>query len=451
MATCTTWSSMGNKTTQSRFTKSVNVSQRTIIANKGGVNIIRLKPVIVMENAVGEGAEIGTIPTGGNTDVGQVFKAQLPDLRSIGFRLGVLATTIRTEDFESYADTAALQAAWVPSDVSNSPNTLETVVVSEGAKSMAMEITKNKSDLDTVTFTFAAEDWSSVSDIAFQINQTNMNSENQVRIRIGDGTGTKSSLVFIADINVFEQRVLNIDVFAEDGIGTTDLSAITTIEFEVVVGTQNGTVYIDDIQILTAPGEVDLEVRNVASAIPTTLGSVVATTTFNLVNSADFFYVVEVDATLVPGQHYSLNIRNLSFGTTVVDMIGSLGEYTQGEFYSSNNDGTTLSFPGGDAFFVTFFKTEGMISTIFVDFDDVPGDGRMDISIVNRTNNKIKRHLVHDFELVSSKEHEFLDIELEIVGPDDEVVMLLVDDATSLATEMVLSVDFRHKPVNVVG
>jgi len=434
-----------------RYTQEVTITERLGLANKGGISILRLLPHVYAEHAIGDGAGVATVQAGGLTDVGQVFEASRPELRSVAVRLNVSTVPVHAEDFESYVDTAALRVQWVASDLTNSPNVLETGVVGEGAKSMAITVSKNKSQLDTVTDTFGPDDWSAVDAMALLIRQDQPTSENQLRIRIGDGVNSASASVPVNEVDVWEQRVILLSNFVNDGVGSVNLAAVTTIEFEIEADGQNGTIYVDDVRAVGQPGTAEIRLHEVDGENPTALGALLGAQSVTLLNSIDGFYDVDFDLTLTVGDHYALVVRAPDVPTTFAGVLGSTGDYVRGDAFTSDDDGVTLTnLPDTDLFFVTYWLTAGVIGTVEVDFDDSPGNGVMDIVIANRPSGRIRRYLVHGFEALSVPRHVF-ELEDAVIDADDEVALFMQDDPNSPALEVAITVSLRHEPVNTVG
>lgn len=434
----------------SRFTEELTLSVRAPIVNKGGVATLLLTPHVHGEHMIVATSTIATAEQGGITDVAQVFKAAQAKLNSLGFRVGVDTFPVFSEDFESYADTTALKVVWVVSDATNTDITLETTIPGEGAKSMSINVSKGKSALDTVTNTFSSEDWSEVTDIIFLIRQDQPTSENQIRVRIGDGVNSISALVPLNAIDTWETRTISISSFSEDGVGTTDLAAITTVEFEVEADGQNGVIIVDNFRAVGPPGTVTVAIHEVASETPSSLGALVASASLSLVNVEDAFYDVDIPATLTVGNHYAIVLKAPDTATTMLNVLGGTG-YQAGDAYTSIDNGATLTqLVDTDMFFISYWRVPGVVDLVSVEFDADPGTGEVEIAIVNFTTGRISRYMSHNLTLLSGLIRDS-QLRNEFVRDDDVVFLFLTDDSTSPASEVALTVQFSHEPINTAG
>ena len=97
---------------------------------KGQLNIIRVRPQVLNEQQESSRTIQSTIASG--NIVGQVFKASQDNINGIALTLESAAGA-SIDDFESYADSAALQLVWVET---TNVATLETTVVKSGSQSM---------------------------------------------------------------------------------------------------------------------------------------------------------------------------------------------------------------------------------------------------------------------------------------------------------------------------
>jgi hypothetical protein len=433
-----------------RYTEELTLAVRSPIVNKGGVTSLVLTPRVHGEHMIVSSTTIAVAQQGGNTEVAQVFRAVRSKFHSVGVRVGAETSPVHLEDFESYADTAALKVAWVVSDAVNTDITLEEVIPGADTKSMSIDVSKNKSALDTVTNTFGAEDWSAVTDIGLLIRQDQPTTLNQVRIRIGDGVNTMSILVPVNAVDTWESRVISLTSFENDGVGDVDLSVVTTIEFEVESDGENGVILIDNVRAVGPPGTMTVAIHEVASEDPAALGALVVSAQVTLANVDDAFYLVDLSADLTVGQYYAVVLNAPDIATTALNVLGGTG-YDAGDAYTSTDDGATLTrLVDTDMFFLTYWRSAGVVSMFSVDFDAEPGNGDIEIAIVNFTTGRIQRYLCHKLTMLSGllRDHALRD---ETIREDEVVVLFLEDDVTSPASVVALTVEFSHEPINTAG
>ena len=104
------------------------------VIQKGQLNKLRQRPQILNEHAESS-REIQGVVASGNI-VGQVFKASQDNINGINLAMES-AEGVPFDDFEEYADTAALQVEWIASNAAKKAELNQTIVHS-GDKSMLL-------------------------------------------------------------------------------------------------------------------------------------------------------------------------------------------------------------------------------------------------------------------------------------------------------------------------
>ena len=230
----------------------------------GELNKFRLRPKIINEHAESSRTSQGVVASG--LMVGQIFRASSDNIT--GLLLTLEPDNLRTEidNFESYADSAALVSEWATTGGANDV-VLETAItssLSSSTKSMELNLTQNTSEW---TDTVSSVDLSTVV-IELDYYQDVAYGTAEVSFFLGDGTNTKSVKMVNQNVNVWQHYDIDISAFLEDGAGTTDDTAITKIGFRVDVNKGGAKSYVDNIEYQAQPGSVRLKLWNMGASIP---------------------------------------------------------------------------------------------------------------------------------------------------------------------------------------
>lgn len=226
---------------------------------KGQLNKLRLRPQILNEHAESSREIQGTIDS--STIVGQIFKASQDNINGLMVTLETGGETT-IDDFESYANSAALQAVWVKGGTNEA--LLETTIVEAGSQSMNLPLDVLNDDwvntVGSTNYTGSAFIFDFYQNVAF--------SAAKVSFFIGDGTNTKSLQTVMNVVNQWQQFEINESAMAEDGAGTTDITAITKIGFRVDDQRANADGYVDNLAAMPTPGSVTLKLWDMGTSIP---------------------------------------------------------------------------------------------------------------------------------------------------------------------------------------
>lgn len=241
------------------FTKMTAI-QKPFNITQGGLNKLRLRPQVLNESCESS-RTVQSVITPTNI-VGQIFKASQDNINSIYLTLESADVT-SVDDFESYADSAALQLAWV---ATGAVALLETTVVSQGTQSMEMP---SAAAGDEWAKTIPSSDFSGYTG-AFAWRQTTGYATLKGRVFIGDGTNTKSAPIPVNNANNWEQFDIDIGSMTEDGGGITDETAIIAVGFRVESKVAGSSFYVDDITSTPLPGSVNIKLWDMGAALPTT-------------------------------------------------------------------------------------------------------------------------------------------------------------------------------------
>ena len=239
-----------------------NITSNTVQANiaKGQLNKVAMQARIGNEN-VESSREVQGVVSNGNI-LGQIFKASKDNITALMLTLESAAGIV-IDNFESYANDAALQAVWVESNVLNKA-TLETTTVFNGLQAMSLPTI---TDLDEWVFTSAPVDFTDYTG-TFKAFFSNDFAQQQIAIFIGDGTNTKSLVLTQDSANTWCNCEVNENAMTEDQAGTTDITAITKIGYRVILKRPGSTVFIDELISVPPPGDIEIKLWDMGTDIP---------------------------------------------------------------------------------------------------------------------------------------------------------------------------------------
>ena len=428
--------------------------------SKGGKNKLTIKPRVLIENMIDDSQVIQTLG-GAITDVGQVFKLTggIKNLERVHLTLEADAggAITNVEDFESYADTAALRAAWVPNDITNTPNTLETSIVGDGSQAMAVEMkSKQKSKNDNFERTFgSSQDWSQSNGIQFKFRN---NGSPIIEIHITDASGDGSKhTITTSGTGSFELLQLDFSDFVPVGAVPADLTAIEKVKIFIKTA-DLGFFYIDTLELFSTQnfGNVDLELVDFGTdPAPTTLGTVLTTVNFDL-ESGKKIYEIEFEAdNLTSNNFYGLVLTNPSAATVKVYGKNGSDLYSSG-FAFDSTDGAAIAATGSgdDLFFLTFARDKAIFNGIRFTTNADPGQGKVSAFINNNASKKGKTTLFLGEGMQGRTEVDFPTKQQTNVGvrmDRDELVLVdYEDDGGSLASKIQATVYFTFidRPAN---
>ena len=230
------------------------------ILQKGQLNNMRLRQQIQNEHAESSRNIQSTI-TAGNI-VGQIFKASQDNINGINLTVES-AAGVDFDDFESYANDAALQAAWVASD---DLATLETTNPYEGTKAMRLPTVGNVGD--EWARTFASTDFSGYTG-EFQMYSNKEYKDVKMRVFVEDSAGNKSS----GDLSQpgkdsWFKFVVPVDNLTADGVTIADLTDIVKIGYRVEKEKRDGYVIVDELISVPGPGSFAVKLWNMGATLP---------------------------------------------------------------------------------------------------------------------------------------------------------------------------------------
>lgn len=234
----------------------------TFLIQKGQVNNLRLRPQVMNEHAESSRKVQGVVNA--TNIVGQIFKASQDNINGLGLTLESAAGVI-FDDFESYANDAALQAVWI---ASGGLADIEVATVYEGTQ--AMYLPTGIGSVGNNWFqTFATTDFTGYTG-EFQMQSNKEYKDVQMRVVVEDSLGNTSSRQIVqANANVWTKVVVPVSSLIEDVPGSpADLSDIVAIGFEVEKEKKDGFVILDILISVPPPGEVAVKLWDMGTDIP---------------------------------------------------------------------------------------------------------------------------------------------------------------------------------------
>jgi hypothetical protein len=210
----------------------------------------------------------------GTLEFGQTYQWRVDQVGPSGTVTGHTWTfttgqCLTVDDFESYADNAAIAAKW-PHNIPHIPPYdyifLETSNVQQGAKSMRFEY-QNQFDpyFTEATYTFAAaQDWTKygIKGLSLAFRGVNENVEQLMRVRLEDASGKSAAVAhpytYAVESDTWTQWDIALEQFSSAGV---NLAAVKKIAIGFGNGTNSGqdlaskdrdVVYIDDLRLCPA-------------------------------------------------------------------------------------------------------------------------------------------------------------------------------------------------------
>jgi hypothetical protein len=388
-------------------------NSKTITLSRGQLNKFKLRPQIINEHQESSRNVQGTVTS--TNIVGQVFKASHDNINGIMTTMETAATT-EFDTFETYADDAALQAAWAGA---GRLATLDITTPKVGTKAMQFPIT-NVGDVWVKTVT--ATDYNDYS-FAFFFKQNFLFGVAEVEFYIGDGTNTKSITLPVSGANSWQQFSIQETAMTDDGVTTPNMAAITKIGFRTAVKIVGGIGYVDEILTSPEPGSVEFKLWKFGPTIPvsevTALDDAVQYTElgdrgFNggtvhtsinvklypgkrIYNIVDFVAGVALEipgnTTLVKDNYYMLTIHYVDTNTKIygADETYGIDYYQNGFAFTTPDESTAITTVGDycDLMFVIHSAEDVYIYETEKDYNGAPGALASEVVYIEDKNMKI--------------------------------------------------------------
>jgi len=376
-------------------------TSKRVKINKGQLNKLRLRPHRI-DGHVESSRTIQGIVTSTNI-VGQIFKASADNLESLNLTMSIGGTETSIDNFESYADSAELQAVW---EESNRVATLEEVIVSPNSSSTKSAKFNLRTLADEWINTIAGTDFTGKK-FTFDFLQTIDGTTGSFEFFIGDNAETKSiniSAQFAQNWETIE--ILESDM-VDDGATSPDMTAIITIGFRVSDNANNEFFYIDNLTHAVGEGSVELKLFDLGASLPavgvtlsdgtqyTTLGDLGVTgvqassVTIPLRPGINLYHVEEFAAGIgkeMPSNvlinkdnFYAVTINYIDVDADVYGVDSSLGikYYRDGYAFTATNESSAITRIGDGLNHIMFLVphiTDVYVTKIGVTFYDSSGN-----------------------------------------------------------------------------
>jgi len=433
------------------YSESIVVGSIYNIETKGITNRFKHYIKHITEDMEGNSDLVASLD-GTNTDILQLFKASADTISHLHLFAGTGGGSTVIDDMEVVTD-------WTSSDPTNTPIALETTIVDTGSGSLKISITDGGSANDTITKTFAAEDWSESTALKLKLYQTDDQQDIRVSVRISDGTNSKtSSEMLVSTKNVWSDRLLLFSGFTEDGGGTTNMSAITSVIFIITKDNKDRVVYIDQLIRLGDPGTFDIQIYDFAStSAPTALsqGTLktwddgLTTQTVQASNAKNLIMVAKLMRNLTIGNYYGIRIFNkTSLGN--LDFYGesSGSYYANGKALKSIDSGVTLtniSTGNEDFYFHIYSIVDAYITKIHLHLNGTTGESK-EVIIIEDSVEKVKSVVAHGSSFLNQIERDITIDVAKNIGVNDILEIYYDDDVTSSANKISVRVHACVKP-----
>lgn len=432
--------------------------------SKGQLNKIGVSSRIGNEHVESSREIQGTV-TNGNI-VGQIFKASKDNISAILLTLESAAGIV-VDDFESYANSAALQAVWSATGVLA---TLETTIVKTGAQAMSLPTTNVADEWERTATPADYTDYTGIFSGYF----THTFDQQQVSIFIGDGTNTKSLTLVQDGAGIWSSFAINEKAMTEDGGGTTNVAAITIIGYRVIAKKTGGAVIIDDLTSVPSPGDIEIKLWDMGTTIPESATTSIddgtqyqkigdaeaASYTLSLEGGKRLYHIEEFFAGTeksIPTNEL-LNINNyyileLKWVDTDVSVYGPdtaflKNYYTNGYAFTTPDEATAIAAIGAysDLMFGIMSTQDVYLVSASWRFDNPPNGGAS-ISVFVEDNEMKVSDVVVDHE--HSPEQEFtsdLSIRPQLLIDGGKLEYYFNDDYTDSVSKINVEMQYLYEP-----
>ena len=297
---------------------------RKITLQKGQLNKPTIKPRIANEGVESSREVQGVVDA--TTIVGQVVRLSKDNMTGLAMTLES-AAGILLDNFESYANSAALRVEWVESGVAA---ILDESIFKSGAKSMNMPLTNVG---DSWQNTMPAVDYTAFTG-SFDFYQTT--TLGLMKVYIEDSAGNKKySNIMVVTANEWQKvEVLESSMTEDPGNALdTDTTDIIIIGLEVVSKRTSYSANIDNLIATPEPGQVELKLWNMGETPPiSTTTSIDSGSQYEKINGTASSYLIDLkggkrvyhllndfnagtlknepdNETLIPGNYYILELK----------------------------------------------------------------------------------------------------------------------------------------------
>jgi hypothetical protein len=347
------------------FTKQTT-SQNQKIVSKGVLNELLLRPQIINEHMeVGDTVQ-DVIDS--STIVGQIFKASQANINSITVKLES-ADQAMIDDFESYADSAALQAAWALTGTNEA--ILGTDTPYQGTKHM--DLPSDTVD-DEWEKTISSRDCTGgVWKMAVYPDEDY--AKQNFDFFVSDGTNTKSINIVTTIKDQWQVIYIPQASMSDDGGTPCDDSAIVGVGFRNQVAKADRYYGVDVLQFAPPAGQVRFKLWDMGATIPEAgvtkindgtqknlgdldVGSLVSQIDIDLIGGIrryqldDFIAGVNIgkggNQPLTVDNYYAITMHYIDTNVSVHGSSGSQNFYNNGFSFTAPDQATAITAVGAN-------------------------------------------------------------------------------------------------------
>ena len=252
------------KTTQANgvpdtFTKMTSNATTALIA-KGSLNKISFSPRILNEHVESSSEAVGVVTS--TNIIGQIFKASKDNISALMLTLESAAGVL-IDDFEGYADSTEIQAAWIASTARLA--TLDAAIFRSGTQAMRLPTTNVN---DSWSTTAAPQDFTGYTG-EFSVYMSHAYSQQKIAVFIGDSLGnTKSFQVIQSGAQAWCDCEVNEAAMTDDQGTPTDITDIITIGYRVTDRQGSSYAVIDDLFSVPAPSLIRAKLWDMGATEP---------------------------------------------------------------------------------------------------------------------------------------------------------------------------------------
>lgn len=456
----------------STFSK-LSSSGHSLILQKGQLNKVEVFPLI-RDEYVESASAIQSTVTPSNI-VGQIIKLSQDNIASLSLVLESAGAPTTIDLIEGYANDAALQAVWVASNPANLA-VLDSGIVAPGGSTQSMKVDPSTIGDEWVD-TIASTDLTGNS-IRLDFRGGEISSKMEIRVFIGDGTNTKSALLAVGTKDVWNTYTIAETAMVEDGVGTTNVAAITVVGFRVTLDKAGKFSYIDNIEYIIPPGSVDLKLYDMGATLPVsgvaTLASGTQYPDLNEANPAAVInltllagkrsYVIPEFNAAIEGQT-ALNVNNyyaltLSYVDQDVKVYGTNPAnaaqlYNNGYAFTAPDTVTAITQIGtyNDINFSLFHNNAVYLIETQIDLDAAAGKNSIVELIVENPSTDAIVDTIHAHTHPVGRTAIKADLRQKplLIAKLDELELFYTDDENDSVTTLALNALYYHQPPTING
>lgn len=448
-------------------------NSRQFDIGKGQLNKLRLRPAILNEH-IESSREIQAVCSSTQI-VGQIFRASQDNINGLICTLESAAGST-VDNFESYADTAALRVVWTNRAGANQP-ILATVIVNEGTKSMLMsgattvgsETYTTNNAVDYEDFTFGID--------AYQTKQFGVSS---TEFYIEDSSGYEKHLpLAVQGANSWNHFDFLESAMTEGQTNVTDVTDIVEVGFRLIVSSPTTEVYVDDISATPEPGSINLELWDMGTNLPvsgvTALsdgekytelgdrglngGGVATNVSVELIGGKRMYTArafVAGPALEIP-DNTLLNVSNYyaitwNYVDTAVDVFGpdtsfASNYYESGYAFTTPDTNTAITAIGtnSDCMFGIMSTQEAFLNTVVKFYDSLPGENATESVFIEDRNMRVATVIVGETRPQLVVEAFFRDTR-PCISKGSKFEVYYNDDATDSVTKGTVLMGYLFAP-----